>query len=160
LLGAHPNVNVVTNEEFKAEVDQRVGNLLRVLGSLRLLAGAIAILGVVNFLLAAILDRKREIALLRSVGVTRGQIRWAVILEAALIGLTGAALGLLEGFPAAFFMVTHSMRIATSWTLEFSFPIALALSTLVAVVVAAAAAGYVPARRITAGTVLAGLQTE
>lgn len=159
-IGAHPHVTVVTNEEFKAEVQDRVGSLLRVLGSLRLLAGAIAILGVVNFLLAAVLDRKREIALLRSVGVTRSQIRQAVIVEAGLIGLTGASLGLLEGFPAAFFMVTHSMRIATSWTLEFAFPVALALSTLVAVTAAAAAAGYVPARRITAGTVLAGLQTE
>ena len=83
-----------------------------------------------------------------------------MVVEAGLIGLTGACLGLLEGFPASFFMVTHSMRIATSWTLEFAFPVALALSTLVAVALAAAAAGYVPARRITAGTVLAGLQTE
>jgi putative ABC transport system permease protein len=160
VLGSNPRVNVVTNVEYRAEVQERVRNLLRVLGSLQVFACTIAMLGVAIFLLAATLDRKREMGLLRSIGVTRRQIRYAVVLEAGLIGLSGATMGVIAGFPAAFYMVTHSTRIYTGLFFDFSFPVALAASTLVAITLAAAAAGYIPARRITAGSVLAGLQTE
>jgi putative ABC transport system permease protein len=141
-------------------VEKRSRDLLQVLDSLRVFACAIAILGVINFLSAAVLDRRREISLLRSIGVTRSQIRRAVVIEAGLIGLAGAGLGILEGFPASFFMVTHSLRVAMNWSIDFTFPISLAASTVAAITLAAAAAGYIPARRITTGTILAGLETE
>ena len=160
VLGDNPQVGVITNSDFRAEVEERVRNLLRVLGSLQILAATIAMLGVVNFLLAAILDRRREIGLLRSIGVTRSQIRQAVIIEAGLIGLAGAGLGVFEGLSAGFLMVTHSMRVTMGWSLDFSFPTALAASTLLAITATAALAGYIPAHRVTTGTVLAGLRTE
>ena len=160
LSRSDPHINVLTNVQFRVEVQDRVRSLLQVLGSLQVFACTIAMLGVATFLLAAILDRKREMSLLRSVGVTRRQIRCAVVLEAGLIGLAGAMMGVIAGLPAAFYMVTHSTRIYTGLSFEFSFPAGLAASTLVAITLAAAAAGYLPARRITAGSVLAGLQTE
>jgi putative ABC transport system permease protein len=155
-----PSVTVVTNADFRSEVEARVSDLLRVLGSLQIFACAIAILGVVNFLLAALLDRRREIALLRSVGLTARQIQAAVVIEGALVGMAGAFLGVLAGIPAAYFMVKHSMAVAMGWTLDFRFPIMLATTTLAAITVAAALAAYFPARRITRGTILAGLQME
>ena len=82
------------------------------------------------------------------------------MLEGGLIGLTGATLGLTAGIPAAYFMVTHSMPVATGWSLDFSFPRLLAVTTLIAITVAAALASYFPARHITRGTILAGLQME
>ncbi len=160
LLANDPRVNVVTNAEFREEVAATVRSLLKVLGSLQIFACAIAMFGVINFLLAAVLDRRREIALLRSVGVTRRQIRTAVVIEAGLIGATGATLGLVAGFPGAFYMVTHSIRTAMGWSLQFDFPVGLAAATIVAITAVAAAAGYLPARRISAGNVLAGLHTE
>jgi putative ABC transport system permease protein len=155
-----PQVSIVTNSEFRAEVAGRVHGLLRVLDSLQLFASVIAVLSVANLLLASILDRRREISVLRSVGVTRRQIRTAVVVEAGLIGLAGTLLGLLAGSVAAFFMVTHSLRIDMGWTLDFRFPGTLALSTMLVTSAAAALAGYLPARRITAGSILAGLHTE
>ena len=160
LVQGNPSVSVVTNVEFRADVEKRVRDLLGVLGSLQLLACAIAVLGVVNFLLAAIIDRRREIALLRSVGVSSRQIQGAIMIEGALIGFSGATLGLFAGLPAAYFMVTHSMPVAMGWSLEFRFPTALAATTLLAITIAAALAAYFPARRITRGAILAGLQME
>ena len=155
-----PQISLVTNVEFRREVETRVHGLLRVLGSLQLFASTIAVLSVVNLLLASILDRRREISLLRSVGVTRRQIRSAVIVEAGLMGMTGATLGLITGSVGAFFMVKHSLRIDMGWSLDFRFPVVLALSTMLLTTLAAAAAGYLPARRITAGKILPGLQME
>jgi putative ABC transport system permease protein len=155
-----PHVSLVSNVEFRREVEQRVHGLLRVLDSLLVFASLIAVLSVVNLLLASVQDRRREISLLRSVGVTRRQIRQAVVVEAGLMGITGAFLGIVTGSIAAFFMVTHSLRIDTGWSLDFRFPLGLAISTMIATTSAAALAGYLPARRITAGSVLAGLQAD
>jgi hypothetical protein len=52
------------------------------------------------------------------------------------------------------------MTVAMGWSLEFRFPLMLAATTLLAITVAAALAAYFPARRITRGTILAGLQME
>jgi len=82
------------------------------------------------------------------------------MIEGALIGFSGATLGLLAGLPAAYFMVTHSMPVAMGWSLEFRFPTALAATTLLAITIAAALAAYFPARRITRGAILSGLQVE
>ncbi len=155
-----PNVAVVTNAEFRREVESRVADLLQVLGSLQIFACAIAVLGVVNFLLAALLDRRREIALLRSVGLTARQVQHAIMVEGALVGGVGACLGVVAGVPGAYFMVKHSMPVAMGWSLDFRFPVLLAFSTLVAITLAAALASYFPARRITRGSILAGLQME
>ena len=56
-----------------------------------------AILGIVNALTVSIIDRKRELGVLRAVGALRRQIRQTVWMEAAAIGLVGLALGLLFG---------------------------------------------------------------
>ncbi len=155
-----PSVTVVTNAEFRSDVQRRVEDLLSVLGSLQVFASAIAVLGVINFLLAALLDRRREIAVLRSVGLTANQVQYAVMAEGALIGVVGAVLGVAAGVPAAYFMVKHSMPVAMGWSLDFRFPATLALTTFLAITIAAALAAYFPARRITRGTILAGLQME
>lgn len=160
LMNSLPSIEVVTNVEFRRDVQSRVSNLLGVLGSLQVFACAIAILGVVNFLLAAILDRRRELATLRSVGVSNRQIHRAIVLEGSLVGFFGSILGLLTGLPAAYFMVRFSMPVALGWTLDFRFPVLLAFSTLVAITAAAALAAYFPARQITRGTILAGLKME
>lgn len=156
----NPLLSVVTNAAFRADVEARVRDLLAVLGSLQVFACAIAVFGVINFLLAAVLDRRREISLLRSVGLTRRQIRHATMVEGGLVGLTGATLGIVAGVPGAYFMVKYSMPVAMGWSLDFRFPYLLAISTVFAITLAAALASYFPARRITRGTILAGLQVE
>lgn len=159
-ISADPRVSVVTNVEFREEVQNTIQGLLGVLGSLRIFACAIAMLGVVTFLLAAVLDRRRDIAVLRSIGVTRVQIRQAVMIEAAMLGFVGGCLGLIAGFVASYYMVTHSIRVDMGWTLDFAFPLGLAASTLVAITFAAACAGWFPARQFTTRAILPGLQTE
>ncbi len=160
IASQNPSITVVTNAAFRTDVEGRVRRLLAVLGSLQIFACAIAMFGVVNFLLAAVLDRQREIAILRSVGLTRGQIRNATMVEGGLIGFAGATLGLVAGVPGAYFMVAYSMPVAMGWSLDFRFPLVLAITTVIAITLAAALASYFPARRITRGTILSGLQME
>ena len=61
------------------------------------LAIIIAILGIVNTLFLSVLERTREIGMLRAVGTSRWQVRWMVVLESVVIALFGAVLGVVLG---------------------------------------------------------------
>ncbi len=67
--------------------------------------GVVAALGVVTALLISVLQRQRELGLLRAVGATRGQILWSVLAEAILMGLIGTAIGLLIGVPFEWYVL-------------------------------------------------------
>ena len=67
------------------------------LNGLLLLAIAVAALGVVNTMVMSIIERRRELGLLRAVGATRGQVRTVVAGEAALMGLVAGVIGLAAG---------------------------------------------------------------
>jgi len=59
--------------------------------------GVVALLGVVSSLLISVLQRRRELGLLRAVGASRSQILRSVLAEAGLMGGIGAVLGVLLG---------------------------------------------------------------
>jgi putative ABC transport system permease protein len=105
----------------------------------------IALLGVIGTMLAAVLDRRTEISMLRAVGATRGQVAGAIIIEAAFLGLcaalAGAALGIVEC--RVFF---HTLLASqTGWHLEFVFPWASAAGSGLLVIITSALAGALPA---------------
>ncbi|WP_285127292.1 FtsX-like permease family protein [Propionibacterium freudenreichii] len=61
------------------------------------LAVVIAVLGIVNTLALSVVERTREIGLLRAVGMKRGQLRLMITLESVIIAVLGAVLGLVMG---------------------------------------------------------------
>lgn len=92
-----PTVAVSDVAEFaQARVDQ-FGQLFGAIYGLLALAIVISVLGIVNTLGLSVMERAREVGLLRAVGLTRPQLRRMVTLEAVIIALLGAALGVLLG---------------------------------------------------------------
>jgi putative ABC transport system permease protein len=96
-------------------------------------------------LLISVLQRQRELGLLRAVGATQGQVLRSVLAEAAIIGFLGTLLGILAGLP----MEWYVLRVVIFEESGFSFPMTIpwrealgigAISISVAVV-----AGLVPA---------------
>jgi len=106
----------------------------------------IALLGVVNSLFASVLDRVREIGLLRAVGATRRQVVHAIVLEATIVGAAGggfgAAVGSVLGYMTAATLLPDVFGIAAF----YRYPTAAVLFSLAAAVFLAAAAGYLPGR--------------
>jgi len=94
---AYPGVAVQDVGEVLASTQAQVDGLLNVLIGLLALALVIAVIGIVNTLALSVLERTREIGLLRAVGMARRQVRRAVRLEAVLVALFGAGLGVLLG---------------------------------------------------------------
>ncbi len=87
-------VKVQNREEFKGDRAKLINQLLGILYGLLALAIVIAVLGIINTLALSVVERRREIGMLRAVGMLRPQLRRTVYLESSLIALFGAVLGL------------------------------------------------------------------
>ncbi|MBF6350799.1 MULTISPECIES: ABC transporter permease [Nocardia] len=90
-------VQVQDREEFKGENAKQINNMLAILYGLLALAVVIAVLGIVNTLALSVVERRREIGMLRAVGTQRSQVRRTIYLESMLIAVFGALVGAVLG---------------------------------------------------------------
>lgn len=90
-------VTLKDQSEFKAQLSGQVDQLILLLDALLGLSVLIAGLGIVNTLALAVIERTREIGLLRAIGMSRRQLRKMIVLEAVIMSLFGALLGIVLG---------------------------------------------------------------
>ncbi|MFD7314203.1 ABC transporter permease [Streptomyces sp. NPDC059883] len=93
-LAAYPQYTVQNQTDFKQDLKDQIGQLLNIVYGLLALAIIVAVLGVVNTLALSVVERTREIGLLRAIGLSRRQLRRMIRLESVVIALFGAVLGL------------------------------------------------------------------
>ncbi len=101
--------------EFLAGV---IDKLYKIAYLQQLIVGVVAALGVVTALLISVLQRRRELGLLRAVGATQPQVLRTVLAEAFLMGIIGAILGILLGLPMEWYL----LRIVLVEESGFVFP--------------------------------------
>ena len=139
-----PQMNVETGEQFTERISGQVDQLLAVVNLMVVLTIIIALLGITNTLALAVIERTRELGLLRAVGMSRRAMRRTVRWEAALIAAFGALLGVGLGLVLGWIGVRALPdNIATAMNIPFG---SLAVLTSAAVVAAILAAQF-PARR-------------
>ncbi|MDQ1036742.1 putative ABC transport system permease protein [Streptomyces sp. V3I8] len=93
-LDAYPQYQVSDQTDYKQELKDQIGQLLNMVYGLLALAIIVAVLGVVNTLALSVVERTREIGLMRAIGLSRRQLRRMIRLESVVIALFGALLGL------------------------------------------------------------------
>ena len=130
----------------KQQWDRTIDSLLMIILGLLAVAVAIALIGVANTLSLSVLERRRESATLRAIGMTRKQIRRSLAVESGLIALgsslSGMVLGLLFGWAAAYEI------FSSLGTVAFPIPWSIGLVILLVALVAAILASVLPARRV------------
>ncbi|WP_127784547.1 FtsX-like permease family protein [Rhodococcus sp. X156] len=114
-------VQVQDREQFKGSLASQIDTLLAVLYGLLALAIVIAVLGIINTLALSVVERRREIGMLRAVGMQRAQVRRNVYLESMLIAIFGALVGVALGlgFGWAFVRTLRDSglgEVAVPWT--------------------------------------------
>ncbi|HZY76388.1 MAG TPA: FtsX-like permease family protein [Jatrophihabitantaceae bacterium] len=102
-------IDVQDRDQYEGQIAGQVNGLLGLLYGLLALAIVIAILGIVNTLALSVVERRREIGMLRAVGMQRRQVRRTIYLESLLIAVFGAVLGLVLGL-AYGSLFTHTLR--------------------------------------------------
>jgi putative ABC transport system permease protein len=117
-----------------------------------------AVLGLLNTLTINILERTREIGVVRAVGGSQGQVRRMVTAEALLLGLFGAAAGVLTGIAMSYgFIMAFS---AIGWQMPYIFPVIGIIAAIIVGVLLALFAGILPARNAARLDILRALQFE
>ncbi|HTP03694.1 MAG TPA: FtsX-like permease family protein [Nitrospirota bacterium] len=159
-FGIDRKLFVLPARDFKNEIRKVIDQGFAVDHAINIITILIACLGIIVTLLASVLERTREIGILRSIGMLRRQVSRLVIIESMLLGIIGGALGAgagiiigwmsLEGFLKADYGA--SMQYHINYT---SIVWALALSTLLA-----ALAGAYPARRAAKTNIVEALAYE
>lgn len=156
-LAAYPNVKVQDQSEFKAQIRQQINSLLGVIYVLLFLSILIAVLGIVNTLALSVIERRREIGLLRAVGMSRRQVRSSVRQEAFLISVFGGVLGVVLGLA---FGLSLQHVLANQGLDVLSIPVGQLLIFVVVAGVVGVLAALWPAWRGARTDVLSAITTE
>lgn len=144
---------ISTHGELRETVVGIMEQSFRVNYAVEVVAVVVALFSVVNTLLASILDRSREIGVLRAIGATRRQIGGMVLAEAVVLGSLGALLGLFAGTVLSYFHVVYNTKVLTGWTFQYHYPYGVAVAAVAGALSLCALAACVPARRAAAAPV-------
>ena len=136
-------LEVVPLDRIEGAISDALGRIFGLFDALAAVAVLIAALGIVNTLTMNVIERVREIGILRAAGMTRGQVWRSVVVEAGVLGLAGALLGIALGLVVGALMVVLSGgRFDVASGIPWSI---IGLALVLGVAVAMLAAAY-PAR--------------
>jgi putative ABC transport system permease protein len=152
-----PVVTVKDEQAFATEQRAPIDRIIGVIYALLVFAVVIAILGIVNTLALSVIERTREIGLLRAVGVSRRQLRQMIRLESVVIAVLGAVLGVLLGIA---FGVTLMYALRDQGLEVIRIPFGQLVVFLVLSLVIGVLAAVLPARRAARLDVLRAIAVE
>ncbi|HEY4815878.1 MAG TPA: FtsX-like permease family protein [Candidatus Acidoferrum sp.] len=138
-------VLVFTNRDLRGEALRVFDRTFAITYALEAIAVLIAVMGVAGALLALVIDRRRELGLLRFLGAASGQIRKLIVIEAGLIGLLANFAGIALGFTLSLILIYVINKQSFGWTIRFHWPVAVLLGALTVVYAATVLAGLYPA---------------
>ncbi|HEY2138836.1 MAG TPA: FtsX-like permease family protein, partial [Chthoniobacterales bacterium] len=138
---------ILSNQSLRRRVFEIFDQTFAVTYVLLAIALFVAITGIFLSMTILITERRRELAMLRAIGASAGQIRRLLLSETAMLGALAAAVGLASGICLAIVLTGVINRAFFGWTIHLAFPWRTLLFTPVWILAAALIAGVVPAWR-------------
>ncbi len=151
---------VIRNHELRKEILDIFDRTFVLTYVLEAIAVLVAVLGIVNTLVTAVLERRREFATLRAIGASTRQVERLVLWEAAYLGLIGAVLGVVGGLLLALLLIHVINKQSFGWTIQMTVPGGVILQAVVLALTSALVAGYWPARWAARQPLVEGLREE
>ncbi|MCX6970247.1 MAG: FtsX-like permease family protein [Verrucomicrobia bacterium] len=146
-FGKSGEYSIYTNASLRRRVMDIFDQTFAVTSVLRAIAVLVAVAGVVLSLTTLIIEREREIGILRSQGASPGQIKGLVFTEAGLIGLFASLVGIACGAAMAMVLTWVINKAFFGWTIELRYPLDVLFGTPLWIIPAAIAAAWLPALR-------------
>ncbi|WP_242882211.1 ABC transporter permease [Actinomadura litoris] len=150
----YPTAKVYSGAEFEESVSNAIDMMLMIFGGLLGLAIVIALFGIANTLTLSVVERTRESALLRALGLTRRQLRRMLSVEALVMAVIGASTGVVLGI-AFGWAATRAMAEGS----VFSLPYLQVVGFVVLAGAAGTIAAVMPARRAAKASIVESLAT-
>ena len=135
-----------SNRSLREEAIRIFDRTFAITWALEAVAILVAVLGVAGALLALVIDRRREMGLLRFLGASAGQIRRLILCEAGMLGLLANAVGLTLGYFLSLILIYVINVQSFGWTIQFHWPVALLLGAISLIYLATILSGLYPAR--------------
>jgi putative ABC transport system permease protein len=156
-LAQYPDAQVQTRAQFEQAQVSSVNQLLNLVYALLALAVLIALIGIVNTLMLSVLERTREIGLLRAVGMRRPQVRAMIRSESVILATFGALIGIVIGTLMGLALVSSLRQQGIT---ETTVPVVRLVEFLVLAAVLGLVAASWPARRAARLDVLAAIAAQ
>lgn len=155
-LSSIPIASVQDKQEFSDSIRGQINQLLYLIYGLLALAVVIAVIGIINTLGLSVIERTREVGLLRAIGMSRRKLRLMVTLESVAIAVLGAVLGLGLGLVFGS-LLRYTLRANIT---AAAVPVGRLLVFLVIAVIVGVLAAVIPAIRASRLNVLQAIQSE
>ncbi|MGQ9667388.1 MAG: ABC transporter permease, partial [Anaerolineae bacterium] len=154
----YPNFVLFDSEDYRANTMRASQSSFALLFVIMLALTVPSLLGMMNTLAINIIERTREIGLLRAIGSTRRQVRRMIRSESLLLSALGTAFGLIAGVWLGY--VLNDALNAGGFPMPFSFPLAGILLAIAAGILLGVAAAALPARQATRMDIVSALRYE
>lgn len=158
-LGARNNLHISTVASIKAEARTQFGQFFNVFYAIILVAAIVGLLGLANTLAMGVLQRYREIGILRAIGVTRPQVRRMVFVESATLAVVAFVLSLPLGWVLSV-VTLAGVGSAFGFDVGYVYPAAWVPIVAAFGVIVAVLAALAPGRRAARLEVVSALQYE
>jgi putative ABC transport system permease protein len=159
LYGKRHRLVVTTNRALMGRISTLEQQAFTLFDMLALITMFVGFFGMTNTLTMNVLERRRELGMLRAVGMSQEQILRMVLAEAALMGLVGAVMGLVLGAVLArIFML--AMTTMSGYRLAWVFPLEKVVLALLIGLLTALVAALLPALRATRIRILEAIRYE
>ena len=147
ILAAAPDARILlfSNGEIRTQAVRIFDRTFAITYALEAVAVIVAIMGIAGALLALVIDRRRELGLLRFLGASAGQVRKLILVEAALLGIFANAAGAVLGYFLSLLLIFVIDKQSFGWTIRFHWPVAVLAGALTFVYVCTIFAGLYPA---------------
>ncbi len=146
-LGKDRKLYALNAREFKGEVRRMLDRTFVLNNAVNVLTLIIAGFGIIVTLLASVLERTREIGILRSIGMMRRQVSGVVLIESSLIGAAGGLLGTAAGILTGWISLESFFRLDLGASVTYHLHYASIGWALLLSAILSAVAGLYPARR-------------
>jgi putative ABC transport system permease protein len=150
---------LISNDTIREQVLTLMDQAFRMFDVMALISIVVGSLGVINTLTMSVIERTREIGMLRAIGTTRGQIVKMVLAEAMLMGVIGGILGLGTGIVLARILFI-GMTTMSGYRLTFILPPEGVILSFVIALIISQVAAIAPARRASKVRILEAVHYE
>ena len=137
---------IFSDRDLRREAIRIFDRTFAITYALEAIAVLVAVMGVAGAFMALVIDRRRELGLLRFLGASSRQIQKLILMEAGLLGILGNLAGFVLGYFLSLILVFVINKQSFGWTIRFHWPVAVLLGALTVVYAATILAALYPAR--------------
>jgi putative ABC transport system permease protein len=154
----YPNLEIQSAADAKQEVSDEISRTFNMFNAIVVIAIIVSLLGVINTLAMSVIERTREIGVLRALGASRWQVRSTMLDESLMITIAGSLIGVASGTLIGFMWLRGVDEVLPGLT--FHFPGTVAITVAIAAVILGVLAALLPARRAARLKVIEALTYE